>query len=284
MRTIAPVVAALLFVTVSSFAGVITNPYFNQSQASCAYSLTAPFITCSAAGSDPVIGNEAYFDIQMASVTITPTLANISLYFNYGGATTSVSGITLGPFGSPSKLPGDLFFYDPADPMTATYSDSYVGTSESYPQYQYGVPLVNHNSLTAGDLYAILNPNDLLTAQDVLDPHDTLYPSLDYRRTQPVWMTSSDTMPAASGTETISNYGNGVTSAQYDVNIQIPDPPVGLLDLISAGQIGIAFESATCANGVLVGIVAVPEPGTFVLLAAGIGLVGLGIWRRKRLN
>jgi hypothetical protein len=266
MRKIAITVAALLFPVFGSFAGVITDP-FNQSQAGCVYTLTAPFSNCD------VVGNPAFFDIQQASVTVSPTLVDTVLYFNYGG------GISLSPFGSPLvKLPGDLFFYDPADPLTSAYDPSMA-----YPEYKFGVPLVNHNGLTAGDLYKIVNFNALQTAQQVLDPTNQ-NPTIDYRRTQPVWMPANETF-VATGNETISNYGDGVTNAQYAVEIKIPNPSAAFLALVAGGQIGIGFESATCANDIVVGSVNVaPEPGSFVLLAAGIGLLGLGVWRRRRLN
>ena len=264
MRSIAAVVAILLFGSFASFAGVINDP-FNQSQAGCYYSLTTPFGTCD------VIGNELLFDIQSASVSLSPTLLDTNLYFNYGG------GSSLAPFSTPVLYPGDLFFYDPANPLTTTY-DSQL----SYPEYEYGVPLVNHNGLLAGDLYQISNPNGLQTAQEVIDPSN-LYQSLDYRRTQPVWMPGGETL-VDTGIETVSNYGNGTSNALYDVDIKIPNPTAGLLALISAGQIGIGFESATCANDVLVGLVAVPEPGSLLMVAAGMGLLGLGVWRRRNLR
>jgi hypothetical protein len=268
MRTIASATLALLFVACTGFAGVITDP-FNQSQAGCNYSLTSPFSNCD------VIGSELLFDIQKISVTVSNSLLDAVIYTNYGG------GSSLGPFtppGTPTKLPGDLFFYDPADPTTSHYDSAL-----SYPEFKFGVPLTNHDGLTAGDLYQILNFNALQTAQQILDPTNTQWQGLFFRRTEPTWMPGGEPL-AGNGTITVTNYGDGTTNAQFAIEVKVPNPSAAFLALISGGQIGIGFSSATCANDVLTGLVPVPEPGSFVLLTAGIGLIGFGAWRRRRLN
>jgi hypothetical protein len=57
------------------------------------------------------------------------------------------------------------------------------------------------------------------------------------------------------------------------------------IDLTQIPQLGdgLSFHwTMTCANDVIEGNVPVPEPGTMVLLGAG--LLGLGIYSRRRMN
>ncbi|SPF44605.1 hypothetical protein SBA4_3240001 [Candidatus Sulfopaludibacter sp. SbA4] len=197
----------------------------------------------------------------------------MTLYFNYGGG-SSLSGFNDGV----NLQVGDLFFYDPANPQTSAYDPN-----NAYPEYLYGVPLTNHGGMTAGDLYQISNYNSLVTADDLIN-NSGYY----YRRTQPVWMPAGETLAGAGNGVSVADYGNGVSNALYAVTVQASIPS-SFLNLISDGQIGIGFESATCGNDVLVGSVTVgnpggnvPEPETFGMLGAGIGLIGCGVWRRKK--
>jgi len=137
--------------------------------------------------------------------------------------------------------------------------------------------------MTAGNLYQISNYNSLVTADELIN-NSGYY----HRRTQPVWMPAGETLAGAGNGVSVANYGNGVSNALYAVTVQASIPS-SFLNLISGGQIGIGFESATCANDVLAGSVSVgdpggnvPEPETFGMLGAGIGLIGCGVWRRRK--
>jgi hypothetical protein len=92
--------------------------------------------TCSFSGSPlcDVVGDEAGYDIQMASLVITGTTATVSLYFNSAAVTGSGSSMTLGSFSDAglSLIVGDLFFYKPA-----TINDP----SDPGSNVQYAVPL-----------------------------------------------------------------------------------------------------------------------------------------------
>src|SRR5438552_14566609 len=125
MRSFSLGILILFILCLSCPAGTITDP-FNDSQVGCVKSLTTPFTNCD------VIGNEGFFDIEKATVSITSSLIKVSLYFNYGG------GLSLSPFsvGGATFNAGDVVFYDPANPRTPHY-DSLL----TYPEYLYGVPL-----------------------------------------------------------------------------------------------------------------------------------------------
>lgn len=210
---------------------------FAQSQAGCTYSTSAPYSTCD------VIGAESRFDIQKAQVSLTPSATQVSMFLNYGG------GSSLSPFFDVTNLSvGDLFFYNPSNPD----------------QYLYGVPLHSHDQFTAGDVYQIGGNVTTRTAQDVLQ-NSTAY----YRRGETVWLGASGSVTPAQtgGTVTTTSYGDGVTNALYDATVQFTNPSGFYQSLISNGQAGIAFSSATCGNDVIKGSVAVnPEPGSIILL------------------
>jgi hypothetical protein len=92
---------------------------------------------------------------------------------------------------------------------------------------------------------------------------------------------------------TVSQYGNGVTNAEYEITVTVPLTS-GLIDLQSNGQIGLLFSSADCGNDVIQGVVDTgygsrsisdtPEPGPGALILTGIALLVVGKQWRKRTN
>ncbi|HYW48044.1 MAG TPA: PEP-CTERM sorting domain-containing protein [Bryobacteraceae bacterium] len=264
MRSTLLLTLILLLAGTLATAGTLQDP-FHQSQAGCSYTLTTPFSTCD------VIGDEMLFDIQKATVTVSTSFIDATVFFNYGGG-SSLSSFNVG--GADLNV-GDLFFYDPSSPQTSHY-DSLL----TYPEYAYGVPLVNHDGLTAGNLYQVANFNGLQTADSILNQ-----PGMYYRHTQPVWMTTGETLAATgTGVSVTATGADGVSGALYEASIHIPTPAAFPL-LIKNNQIGIGFEAATCGNDVLTGLIVVtptPEPTSLTLMGAGLGLMGFGLWRRKR--
>src|ERR1035437_7700424 len=120
--------------TTACLAKTITDP-FNQPQVNCNENYGPTFSNCD------VIGPPILFDIEKADVNVSASSINVTLYFNYGG------GSTLQPFADALTLQvGDLFFYDPANPLTSSYDPN-----NSYPEYRFGVPLYTHDGLTAGN-------------------------------------------------------------------------------------------------------------------------------------
>jgi hypothetical protein len=260
---------ALLLVLLStaiSQASTITDP-FAQPQNNCNYSTSSPYSSCD------VIGNPQLFDIQKLDVTLAGGQATVTLYFNSGAVAKVGNQLRLSSFtvGSDTLIPGDLFFtnptniYDPTNPSTSSY-------------LKYGVPLVNHGSFTAGDLYAIGGGISVETAQQALNDSSNYY-----RRNEAVLMTGSGT-PASTGSVSVANYGDGISNALYSVTIVVPATS-GLMSLIANNQIGILFSSADCGNDVIQGIAgtppSVPEPQPIFMVLGGMGLILMSrVWRK----
>ena len=251
-------------------ADTIVDP-FHQDQSTCSFS-GSPLCD--------VIGTEANYDIQKASLVITGGVATVSLYFDSAAVTGSGSSMTLGSFSDAglSLIVGDLFFYKPA-----TINDP----SDPGSNVQYAVPLdlgtisTPHPgpALVAGALYKVGTSD---TALQALISQGSAATSDEYRPTETVLMTSGTLVSAGTGV-TVANYGNGTTSAAYEVTVSF----LTTADFMSlqnvAGQIGIMFSSADCSNDIIFGVTdtSVPEPQSMVLIAGGLGmLIGVGVWRR----
>ena|ERR1035437_8090116 len=258
------VVFLVLLGCVACSAATLIDP-FNLPQNNCNESLGYPYSSCD------VMGDPLLFDIQKADVSITGGVATVSLYFNTGGVTTDHNGnMTLGAFsvGSVSLIVGDLFFlrpdtvYDPADPNTTQY-------------LKFGVPLMNHGSFVAGNLYKVGGAVTTETALQSLNDNSDLY-----RRNETVLMTGSGTAVGTGSGVTVTNNGNGTTTgALYKVTVSVPTSAADFLSIVVDNQVGILFSSADCGNDVIQS--PVPEPPASVLLGAGLGLVLLGAWRRR---
>jgi hypothetical protein len=224
-----------------------------------------------------VIGTPQLYDIQAASVTISGGLLTVMIYLNTGAAQVgSNNQLALGPFNDGVTLiPGDIFFYnpntvyDPSDPATSAY-------------LKYGIPLVNHGSFVAGNLYNITDSptgTSVETAQQALNNVAGYY-----RLDEDVLMTGTGTPLTSGSVKVASNGGNGTTSALYVVTVTTPIT-TGLMSLVSStNQIGILFSSADCGNAVIQGTVGTqaPEPSPALLVLGGLGMLVAGCTWRKR--
>lgn len=256
-------VFALFFVALTCTAGTISDPFHtSQSPCSSSYSTTWPFD-----GGCDVIGNEANYDIQKASIVISGNQATISLFLNT--AALSKPSMTLGTFldAGDNLIVGDVFFYspdtvfDPSDPASANF-------------LKYGVPIEDHDSLTPGALYKVGTTE---TAEQALNNAGGYY-----RRTNTVLMTSGVFASAGSGV-TVADYGDGIANALYQVTVSF-QTTADFMSLVKNGQIGLLFSAADCANDVIFGTpdVGTPEPRSLALIVGGLGLVGFLAVRRRR--
>jgi hypothetical protein len=261
-------IAGLLLATgLAGIAGTVTDPFGGPSN--CSFSMSPSYD-----GGCDVIGNPADYDIQRAELSVNSNWVSLDLFFNFGNSTLSNfndHGLLLSA--------GDVFFYNPNDPNTTTYMDL-AGHKSSFPVFQFGVPLVEHNGLKPGDLYRIgyaSDPTPLQTADDML--HNS---GFYYRRNQPVWMPAGSSLEKGGSGVTVSPFGNGSTDGLYQVTIGFV-PTADFLAMTSSGSLGIQWAVALCGNDVLNGSVPVtpnPEPGTMVMLAGGALAAVLGKWRR----
>jgi hypothetical protein len=251
---------------------------FGQSQNNCTLTYAPPYDTCD------VMGDEMLYDIQKATVSFGSGTATVSIYTD-SGAVPYGGPLTLGPFNDAGEalIPGDIFFYDP----TAGYDPNDPSTIQNL---QYGIALTDHGSFTAGDLYDISGGIDTETAEMALDNGSDMY-----RRDETVLLAGAGD-PVSSGSVTVANYGDGITSAQYEITVTVP-LTAGLLNLESKGQIGLLFSSADCGNDVIQGVVSTggpsgsatevvtlsaPEPGSAILMVTGLVLLAVGRQWRKR--
>ncbi|HUB80447.1 MAG TPA: hypothetical protein VMB03_16700 [Bryobacteraceae bacterium] len=263
------ITAGLILSSTLSFAGTISD-IFGQSQNDCILTYTPPYSTCD------VVGNEMLYDIQKATVSFANGVATVSIYMNTGAIPYGAASLTLTSFhdAGDTLIPGDIFFYDPATGQTPAY----------------GIPLVDHGSFVAGDLYDISGGISTEDAQVALQDGSDFY-----RWDETVLMTGSGN-PAATGTIAVGKYGNGITSAEYEITATVPLTS-GLQGLESNGQIGLLFSSADCGNDVIQGVVStgdsaapvspaivsnVPEPGPGTLTLTGFVLLIVGRHWRKR--
>ncbi len=272
----------LLLTCAVGSASTLTNPYFSAS--------------------DPnVIGDPLAFDTQSILVTISPldvVTVVIDLNFENGSAPiyTAASGNqNIETYG---LSVGDLFFFDPSVPTTTScagtstpysISGNFCVTVPTNSSLAYAVVLDGSvNGLATGDLYQI-GPGSADVSVETADPALGAT-RRQYRPTQAVFAipNSPGSTVGTSGTELVCQSGPGcpTNGAQYQVTLSFT-APTAFLSLLMNGQIGVEFAAADCGNAVLAGpflATATPEPGTLVMFAAGIGMLGFGLSRRRRKN
>jgi hypothetical protein len=204
--------------------------------------------------SDTIIGDPYYYDIFGVQLT-QPTGSNsdwvATIETNYP-ETIPGSPDVVPPYvynGTPYGM-GDLLF---------TWNGN-----------DYGIVLTPHNGYAAGDLY---EASGFLTSGQVMGAAASPRPSV------PVLLAPGGSLAGVgflSGAET----GNGVTTGLYTVTDDF-SAPAGFL---STGEFGIQVSSYVCANGYITGSGSfpgepVPEPGTFLLLAPALVIVGRRLMR-----
>lgn len=202
-----------------------------------------------------VIGYLRSFDIESLSIAnLGGGMIQLQILMNYGanGGDTTLSGITHPNF--PTVHPGDVL----------------ISAGSAY----WAIPLISHDNsmpsglgMIAGNLYQVAG---YLTAGSVLN-HPT---NGTYRPNQAVWGNSTGASRLSTdGTSSAS----GVGGAQIRVDLSFSTTDSLFLSALGTAGTMIQFSSATCGNDVLADTT-VPEPATYALIAAGIGV----LWMRRR--
>jgi hypothetical protein len=238
-----------------------------------------------------VIGNNLYFDIQKATLSVTGDKATVTLLFDYENNTLSPYTLTSGS-SSLNLNVGDMFFYDPAN-MTDVY----------------GVPLVTHTNYaqagsnaketltyTAGDLYDVVTGGALTPTQALTDTNssisgwtyrtDQTYNGKDYNYVAINNATKTDT-----GSVSIVPTPGGPTSSTAGLTVTVTFNTDGAKlfngnPMFTTGPVDFEFASADCANDIITGTFSgyyqTPEPSSLALAFGGLLLAGIGLIRRKR--
>jgi len=206
------------------------------------------YVGADAHGYGDRIGDSRY-EVQRMDVTVDATFMNVRVFTNFNQATD--------PYGT---LFGDLFIStDGWHPYgAAPYTADNASNGEDW-EYVFDT---SGNSLYGGNFSILLSDN---APPEVGNPSGFIV-----RNGQEVLRGSGGTAVAGSSVD-LTHAGMG---GYIDYRILLSS-----LNLADNAQVGLRW-AMTCANDVIEGQVAVPEPAALALF--GLGLAGLGFTRRRK--
>lgn len=200
-----------------------------------------------------VIGLYAEFDIdQIVFTSITPGNVTAQIRFNHALPNTLTADPSLQAYSYPGvTLPvADLLF-------------------DVNGVFTYGVPLVSHDSLTAGALYQV---QSVYTSDHFLNGSGYYW-----RFGAPVDINPAGAVLLDAGSTPVTTVLGG---AEVQTVLSFT-PSSGFWNDLSAQGLSVHFASAVCGNDVLDGrITATPEPGSILLLGSVL-LIGASVLRKR---
>ena len=196
-----------------------------------------------------VIGDPDLFDIDYLKIAgMNGNTLQVDIRFNFGGG-TSLTPFNIAGF-APTLSVGDLFL------RAASNTYAFI--------------LNSHDGLATNGLYRISGTQ---SAQTVLGN-----PAGSYRNNAPVWASPGGAQLLSTGSSSIVTVNGNATNLL--ASLYLPLTANMLSDLNNGFD--VYFAAATCGNDEVTGTVpgsAIPEPGTWVMLGAG--LIAAGFFRRN---
>ena len=226
------------------------------------------------------IGSQATFDVQSILVSTTASTIKVTINTDYQNGNLNpflLNGTSCTPAnGSKCLQIADFFFTNP----------SLVD--------QYGVAIEPHGDV-ANPASALVNNTSVynvtggatLTSSQIFAATSGLI----FRTNQNVWINpatathnnvSGDTVTPVSTPVPPNPGANGTNAAIYTLmfTVNLPTPATdALYQLVTSGKFGVYFASADCANDYYAAVA--PEPGTFLLLGAGLAAIGFAAKRAR---
>ncbi len=237
----------LLTIATSGFSTTIFDTYWGSNRAQDVY------------------GMNYYYDVTKAEIYENGNDLIIDIYSRYfdniGSHYTALGDLLLST---------DGWNPDPNNTSTNNYNTDDASNGEAW---EWGLALDDYSAASGSLLF--YNPVSILTSDDVYGPGGLGIDTDYYRNNQEVRVNRDESTldDSVTGFWSLNNIGGVDTDdfLRFSIN--------NYYAALDSKNLGFHW-AMTCGNDVIEGGVVIPEPSTVILL--GIGLLGLGIYGRRR--